>query len=315
MERQEAPEPPANLTATLKGAVIHRFCERYTSALDGEVVLKDSFEEVVKRRQADLADRLGDIDYDAAIETLLPLVNHYLESDVFARIAKAQAVHAGESNLPESAPGVSELPFKLRRPLGILSGAIDKLLVLPTTNGGLEVEIIDFKTNRISVPKRSSGFEVGSIQAGPHASHKRKGSRGSSKRGNENQFSLNFDLAERFVEDYKADEKEVAARKVAEDYQLQMQSYALAVRELCPQLASLPIRVTLHFLEPNIEVSLSPEMLTLETCSSAIDQAMGQIAASSLPEDYLVNPAFHCRSCNFLSICLPGRAWLRNGLD
>ena len=25
----EAPEPPANLTATLKGAVIHRFCETY----------------------------------------------------------------------------------------------------------------------------------------------------------------------------------------------------------------------------------------------------------------------------------------------
>ena len=27
----EAPEPPANLTATLKGAVIHRFCECYNS--------------------------------------------------------------------------------------------------------------------------------------------------------------------------------------------------------------------------------------------------------------------------------------------
>ena len=25
----EAPEPPANLTATLKGAVIHRFCETF----------------------------------------------------------------------------------------------------------------------------------------------------------------------------------------------------------------------------------------------------------------------------------------------
>jgi len=46
----EAPEPPANLTATLKGAVIHRFCETYTSAQNAEQLLRRSFDEVVRIR-------------------------------------------------------------------------------------------------------------------------------------------------------------------------------------------------------------------------------------------------------------------------
>ncbi len=38
----EAPEPPANLTATLKGAVIHRFCERYSVEQDPKELLRRS---------------------------------------------------------------------------------------------------------------------------------------------------------------------------------------------------------------------------------------------------------------------------------
>ena len=62
----EAPEPPANLTATLKGAVIHRFCERFTPDQNVEECLRSSFEEVVRLRQANLADRLVEIDSEAA---------------------------------------------------------------------------------------------------------------------------------------------------------------------------------------------------------------------------------------------------------
>src|SRR5439155_20351869 len=53
---------------------------------------------------------------------------------------------------PQSSPGLwSELRFRLRRPLGILTGTIDKLLITPAPNGnGVDIEIIDFKTNRIS---------------------------------------------------------------------------------------------------------------------------------------------------------------------
>lgn len=305
----EAPEPPANLTATLKGAVIHRFCERYTSDSNAEAVLTESFAEVVQLRQADLADRLGEIDYDAALVTLLPLIRNYLESDVFTRIAKAET-HGGAGSLtPFSAPGLwSELPFKLRRPLGVLSGAIDKLLVSSLPDGGLQVEIIDFKTNRIKLASPAVS-KAASAGASTQVVRQRVsiGKQGSS---NEFQFSLNFE-SDSTVHTKTTNSKESAAWEVAQDYQLQMQSYALAVRQLCPSLAHLPLRVTLHFLEPNVEISLPPELLTTEACSSAIDNAMAQIVASSLPEDYVVNPSSHCRSCNFLTICSAGSDWLR----
>ena len=57
----EAPEPPANLTATLKGAVIHRFCETYCAGDDRKSVCEQSFADVVRSRQAELADRLVEI--------------------------------------------------------------------------------------------------------------------------------------------------------------------------------------------------------------------------------------------------------------
>ena len=48
-----------------------------------------------------------------------------------------------------------------------------------------------------------------------------------------------------------ADQVGIAAR----DYQLQMQSYVLAVNELLPGLLQegSAIKATLHFLEPNVE--------------------------------------------------------------
>ena len=82
----EAPEPPANLTATLKGSVIHRFCERYTPDQSAEECLRQSFDEVVRLRQAQLADRFVEIDREAAIKELLPLAQNYLASDVFKRV-------------------------------------------------------------------------------------------------------------------------------------------------------------------------------------------------------------------------------------
>ena len=53
----EAPEPPANLTATLKGAVIHRFCETFRAGDDAETRLRMSFDDVVSQRQSELAGR------------------------------------------------------------------------------------------------------------------------------------------------------------------------------------------------------------------------------------------------------------------
>src|SRR5439155_3930919 len=87
----EAPEPPANLTATLKGAVIHRFCEMYTTSDDPEELLRRSFADVLRLRQAELADRLMEINADEAIAELLPLAHNYLSSAVLERVESARA--------------------------------------------------------------------------------------------------------------------------------------------------------------------------------------------------------------------------------
>jgi len=272
----DAPEPPGNLTATLKGAVIHRFCERYTAGQNVEESLRESFEEIVRLRQAQLADRLIEINFDAAIKDLLPLAKNYLASDVFKRVEAAPKVD--NALHPSGQTGLwSEVSFRLRRPLGILFGVIDKLLIT-----GSVIEIFDFKTNRIIPPK-----------APPPEPPK------------ENQFSFDFEETESNTS------MTTALRTASEDYELQMQSYALAVRELLPTLSNVELRVTLQFLEPNVEVHLAGELLEPAACEVAIDDAMQRIISSSDPVDFPVKPAAHCRTCNFLSLCSAGKEFVR----
>src|SRR5205085_7118221 len=73
------------------------------------------------------------------------------------------------------------------------------------------------------------------------------------------------------------------------------------------------LRATLHFIEPNIEISLPDELLDQETCASTIDGAMSSISAldGTLAADLFPPlPAMHCRICNFLELCPAGRDWL-----
>ena len=108
----EAPEPPANLTATLKGAVIHRFCEIYNANDNLEDLLRRSFADVVRLRQAELADRLMEIDAEAAIAELEPLAQNYLSSAVFERIERARTVLSG----PPAIAGGYPVGSNSRRP-------------------------------------------------------------------------------------------------------------------------------------------------------------------------------------------------------
>ncbi|HEX7530876.1 MAG TPA: hypothetical protein VF333_07025, partial [Pyrinomonadaceae bacterium] len=137
------------------------------------------------------------------------------------------------------------------------------------------------------------------------------------------------------------------AENVAHDYQLQMQSYALALRELLGyRTGSGPgsprgqpawgggsdrvnespdtplanefkintLRATLHFIDPNVEISLPASLLDQDTCARAIGDAMLSIAAldGTLDTDLFPPlPATHCRICNFLELCPAGREWLR----
>ena len=278
----EAPEPPSNLNATLKGAVIHRFCERYTADQNAEECLRQSFEEVVRLRQAQLADRLVEIDFEAAIKDLLPLAKNYLASDVFKRVEAVPKFHQQNSPSPAGAEGLwSELAFRLRRPLGILFGILDKLLITRNAAGDAEIEIIDFKSNRITATKEPA-------QPAPRVPAK------------DTQFAFNFEEPR----------KNQAVYSAAEDYELQMQAYVLAVRELLPSLANAKIHVTLHFLDPNIEVHLADELLEPARCQQAIDYAMQRTIYSSDPADFPVRTAPHCRMCNFLRVCTAGKDWI-----
>jgi ATP-dependent helicase/nuclease subunit A len=270
----EAPEPPANLTATLRGAVIHRFCESYS---EGEPTdcLRASLDYVLRLREAELGDRVATMDRERAIRDLEPLALNYLNSNLRQRVELTREASAGREGL-----GVlSELRFRLRRPLGILTGTIDKLLVKEKTDG-LSVEIIDFKTNRF----RSTGNRI--------------------DQPSKPQMSFSFLAASRDGDLFLAAEADSLAR----DYELQMQSYALAAYDLIPGASD--VAVTLHFLHPGIEKRLTGELLDRESCASAIDNAMSGILSSKSPESFEARPAQHCRVCSFREICIAGRNWL-----
>jgi hypothetical protein len=75
------------------------------------------------------------------------------------------------------------------------------------------------------------------------------------------------------------------------------------------------LRATLHFIDPNIEISLPAALLDQESCTQAIDDAMlsisnldGTLEADLFPP----MPATHCRICNFLELCPAGRDWLNH---
>jgi ATP-dependent exoDNAse (exonuclease V) beta subunit len=315
----EAPEPPANLTATLKGAVIHRFCETFVAGDDPVVRLRQSFQELIRLRQAQFADRLMEIETEKAVEELIPLASNYLSSAVFERINKARARGGvALTGWPGSERGLwSELGFRLRRPMGILTGAIDKLLVMPAGDSSFDVEIIDFKTNRFRTRDLASPApqQMGSLPLGSRASGPRR--RGASPHDG-NQISFDFAAGESpqrtlgMAPNNSAWSLNDEVAQLASDYQLQIHAYALAARELSPALKGdgHRLKVTLHFLDPNLEYSLAPELLSLAECSRAIDEAMTEIISAREPENFPVHPARHCRVCNFLELCTAGREWL-----
>ena len=173
--------------------------------------------------------------------------------------------------------------------MGILTGTIDKLLVFPGADDqGVNVEIIDFKTNRF------------------------RGRRNSRLDGNSKRRQLSFDFSElepeALIDRDLLIQAEIEAS--AREYRVQMQAYALAVRDLIPGV--LNVRVTLHFLAHDVEVCLPDTLLEREACASAIDETMLALVSSSEPEAFTANPAEHCRVCNFVDLCSPGRQWLSN---
>lgn len=282
----EAPEPPANLTATLRGAVVHRFCEIYQEGADVSTCLASSFDDVVASRSTKIGERIDSVQGEKAIVAMLPLAENYIGSEVANRIETARA-----SSSSDLEPHVfDERTFVIRRPLGTLSGVIDKMIVVPGEESGtVDVEVIDFKTDRF--PKHGS------------SSLKTSNPRETQIASGDSQTSFEF------VQRSKSEEQirdEVAVAAI--DYKLQMQAYALAVRELIPEVKRL--RVTIHFLDPNIEESVPEDLLSYDACAHSLDHAMA-LLLSSAPSNYPTRPAEHCRFCNFRGICVAGQEWFR----
>jgi hypothetical protein len=232
--------------------------------------------------------------------------------------------------IPKSAPGLwSELRFRLRRPLGTLTGTIDKLLITPAKNG-IDVEIIDFKTNRFPRsgrkefslgPQAESGLggEIGAPVNQPPRPSSRAG-RGAPAQTIAGQTAFDFDVAP--FEDVPAsslaladDSLDSQIESAARDYRLQMQAYALAFRELLPSDVRInSLRVTLHFIQPNVEKTLAAELLGEEACARAVDEAMAKLVSldgTIDAEDFPTITSSHCRTCSFLDFCSPGQEWVR----
>ncbi len=190
-----------------------------------------------------------------------------------------------------------------------------------------EIEIIDFKTNRFRA-KNELAARVPAAASGASASgetrHAHPAAVVSTKQAavkqTPGQASFTFEpnsvadtLPGKDVSAVASNSLQDEIEMAATDYQLQMQAYALAVRELLPFLTAenSRVQVTLHFLDPNVEVHLPGDLLRSEVCAEAIDDAMHQLGSSMAPEHFPVRPASHCRMCNFLDICAAGREFVQ----
>ena len=218
--------------------------------------------------------------------------------------------------------------FRLRRPAGILTGTIDKLLITPSVGSeGFDVEVIDFKTNRFRLPAHQSAKQPQTAAAAATLLPVSKPVETTRAVMTSQPAQALFDF-DTVVEESPANVVTTAdppssqpgpsiteqAENVARDYQLQMQSYALALRELVPSDARInTLRATLHFIDPNIEISLAADLMDQETCARAVDDAMLSISTldGTLDADFFPPvAATHCHICNFLELCPAGREWL-----
>jgi ATP-dependent helicase/nuclease subunit A len=280
VDAAEVPEPPANMTASQKGAAIHLFCERFQDGMDPDGCLRSSLDYVLRMRTIDRGEAVARIKKDAAMAELRPLASNYLSSDVRRRIEAAREPWRSTTPIaghPAWAAVFSEQSFTLRRNQWTLRGTIDKLLVSRNEDGDLQAEIIDFKTNRIR-----SRLPSGDTPTYSEGRRDRKGQR-------------------REIDPSVANAIESAAAGV----RIQMQVYSLAAWDLLPGLRQ--VKATLHFVHPNIEYGLSAELLEAGECGAAVDDLTSKARAASDDGVYPPRTGRHCKTCGFLTICQPGR--------
>ncbi len=203
--------------------------------------------------------------------------------------ASKQRRKFSDENAPQPAGETglwSELSFRLRRPLGILFGIIDKLLITRSAEGELEIEIIDFKTNRITATSRSSAEQQ------RRASHAERP-----------QFAFDFENRRRKL-------NAVCTRPLK------------TTNSKCKRMRSPCVSCCLHsraarFASRSTSSNRTSKSIWRTSCSNlrvanrrSMKRCSGTIYSAD-PADFPVKTAPHCRMCNFLRVCTAGKEWVR----
>ena len=139
---------PGSLPASLRGIVIHRFCETYAPGDDLDTRLRASLADVRAARGDAFAEVFDAIGEAAALDEIRPLARNYVESPMRLRVEERLAA-GGELVDGRHEFVRSELPFTLRVAEGYVHGTIDKVLLTPLALGRMRATIVDFKTGAV----------------------------------------------------------------------------------------------------------------------------------------------------------------------
>lgn len=131
---------PATLAPSVRGLIVHRFCETFRPGDDIAAHLHEAARYVAAVRPDECAGQPHTL-ADAVAAALLPSAEAFAQSAVISEIERHR-------NLPDHRV-ITEAPFLLRTRAGFVSGTIDTLLVTPLAGGRVRATVIDFKTGRI----------------------------------------------------------------------------------------------------------------------------------------------------------------------
>ena len=154
----EAAERGRRLPASVRGLVIHRFCETLLPGEGIEARLRQSLRDVRTRRGDAFADLFAALDEEAALDEVEPLARNYVASRMRLRVDERLA--AGH-RLPDGGHELvrSELPFTLRVAGGLVFGVIDKVLLTPLPTGRTRALVVDFKTGSVAPTVEEQALE------------------------------------------------------------------------------------------------------------------------------------------------------------
>lgn len=151
----EVREGRTRLPASVRGLVMHRFCDTFRDGNDAERCLRDAVQHIRRVGTADGFNEYSAFEDDDVVFDLKPLVRNYLESRIRTEIDERRRA-ASPDELSGRHPFVlSEIGFTLRTEAATILGAMDKILLTETPRG-LEAHVIDFKTNSLWLKKSAN---------------------------------------------------------------------------------------------------------------------------------------------------------------